>query len=214
MKKILTIAALMGAASLSFGQGTVNFSAGASTATRISTNSAPGGPSTGAILQARDSYYFALFVAPSTTGTNAPSGPYDPTLNGFQFTGILGTNSGVLGRMTGNGATDNPIVNGFPLGSTATFTVVGWSSNIGNTWAQAESWFAAGFNQTGFWGNSAVATGVQMGGGATPAGVIFGANPGQIAGFTLGMQPAPEPTSFALAGLGAAAMMIFRRRKK
>lgn len=34
-----------------------------------------------------------------------------------------------------------------------------------------------------------------------------------IASFTVGAAPVPEPTSLALAGLGAAALLVFRRRK-
>ena len=52
---------------------------------------------------------------------------------------------------------------------------------------------------------------VMTGGGTAPAGNLFGAGEGQIGSITI--EVVPEPTSFALAGLGAAALMIFRRRK-
>jgi len=202
MKKLLTLAALLGAASLSFAQGTVNFSAGATVASRIATNSVVGGPSTGLI--SGSTFYFALFVAPSTTTSWTG---IDPTLSGFTFTGAIGTN-GAAGRFSGNPDANGTVISQFATSATASFTVVGWSGNMGTTWASALSAYESGM--AGFWGSSGVAQ-VQLGGGAIPAGNIFGANPGQISGFTAGV--VPEPSTFALAGLGAAALMIFRRRK-
>jgi len=220
MKKVLTIAALVGVASLSYGQGTVNFNAGLTAATRIATNSTAGGPSTGLISGAAGSYYFALFVAPTSTGTGFGSNTsLDPTKFGFSLvsspSGPYGTNS-AAGRFTGNPSSTDPLtVNGYATGSTAEFVVVGWSaSNGGPSWSTFLNWYNNGSPTTagGFAGHSSVADQVALGGGLTPAGNIFGANAGQVPGFTLGLQ-VPEPTTFALAGLGAAALVIFRRRK-
>jgi hypothetical protein len=47
--------------------------------------------------------------------------------------------------------------------------------------------------------------------GTTLPVATFGTNPGQVLGFTL--TPVPEPSTFALCGLGAAALLLFRRRK-
>jgi len=213
MKKLLTIAALMGVASLSYGQGTVNFAAGASPATRIATNSAIGGASTGII--SGGGYYFALFVAPTSVGTSwGSSSSMDPTLSGFSLVngGEYATNSNA-GRFTGV----SPVtVNGYATSASGEFVVVGWSANIaGASWSSFLNWYhgSTGGQNTGWLGHSLVADAVQLGGGAIPAGNIFGANTGQVAGFTLGMVTVPEPTTFALAGLGAAALVIFRRRK-
>jgi hypothetical protein len=44
---------------------------------------------------------------------------------------------------------------------------------------------------------------------------MFGTTPGTtVQGFMLNTVPVPEPSTFALAGLGAAALLIFRRRKE
>lgn len=212
MKKLFTVAALVAVTSLGLAQGTVNFSAGATAATRLATNTVVGGPSTG-LINGAGNYYFALFVAPSTV---TASSSMDPTLSGFTFTGYYGTNTTSAGRMTGNPTTDDVAINGYATGTSASFMVLGWSSNIGTTWAQAQTWWNNGnpTSRTGFFGDSAVATSVGLGGGLSFPGNIFGAQPGQITGFNLGLyQVIPEPTTVALAGLGAAAMLIFRRRK-
>jgi len=215
MKKLLTIALLGAAASLSYGQGSVNFSAGALPATRIWTNSVAGGPNTGSINGAGN-YFFALFVAPTTTGTNySLSSSLDPTANGFTLVnspvGAYGTNT-VLGRMNGNPTTDGTLVAGFAPGTSANFVVVGWSANIaGPDWTAFRAW-SQGSAIQGWAGHSSVAEAVQLGGGLIPQGTIFGGGAGQASGFGL-VLPVPEPSTFALAGLGAAALVIFRRRK-
>jgi len=205
MKKILTLAALMGVATLAFGQGEVNFAN--STTTRIATNSVGGGPSTGLVSGGIGSYYFALYVAPSTQNT------VDASLTGWTFTGAYGTNTATLGRLSGDNTTGSSVVvPGFGVQSSADFVVVGWSSTLaGPDVSQARA--AADTRGGGqFFAISTVAQDVQLGGGAITVPNIFGTTAGTIQGFTLAL-PAPEPTSFALAGLGAAALMIFRRRK-
>src|SRR4051794_5397554 len=103
MKKILTLAALMGVATLAFGQGEVNFAN--SSTTRIATNSVGGGPSTGLIAAgAAGAYYFALYVAPSTQNT------VDASLTGWTFTGAYGTNTATLGRLSGDNTTGSSVV--------------------------------------------------------------------------------------------------------
>jgi hypothetical protein len=60
-------------------------------------------------------------------------------------------------------------------------------------------------------GQSAIETGYTLGGGATSPSATFGSGAGQVDGFTL--VPTPEPSTIALGGLGAAALLLFRRRK-
>jgi len=223
MKKLLTIAALLGVASLSYGQGYVSFANQAGT--RISNNSVPsptGGSGTNQLqgTAASGSYYYALFVAPTTQSTVPPTG--DPTASGWTFTGDYATNTGA-GRFIGWGTLDTSSVQipGYAAGSTADFLVVGWSSTVGGTWAQAQAWWNNGLPEI----NEAVGVlynfGISSGGSQVlqPAGgpynaVMGPAANGQVGGFALGSyMVVPEPTTFALAGLGAAALVIFRRRK-
>jgi len=214
MKKLLTTGILIGISSLSYGQGSVNFSAGALPATRIWTNSSSGGPY--GLISGAGNYYFALFVAPTTTGTNySLSSSLDPTAHGFQLVntpvGAYGTNTASLGRMNGNPTTDGTIVSGYAPGTSANFVVVGWSANIaGPDWAAFRALVTP--ESYGWAGHSAVAEAVQLGGGLIPQGTIFGGSPGQATGF--GLYHIPEPSIFALMALGAAALMISRHRSK
>ena len=140
----LLAAALLSTTSWSFGQGCITFINTSNS--RISTNSAAGptggsGP-TGFTTGPVGSYYYALLVAPiwqTITTTN------DPTLNGWTFTGVMGTNTAVAGRMIGGNTNDGSYfiaqIPGYSAVTNANFAVVGWSANIGTTWAQAQAWW-------------------------------------------------------------------------
>lgn len=218
MKAAVAVIFLIVSRAIISGQGSVNFSAGASAYTRISTNDWSGSPGyIGGSPAAAGQFYFALFVAPSTV-TACPS--LDPTLSGFTFTGYYGTNTSTLGRMTGNPTTDDAIINGYPTGSSASFMVLGWSANItpnGPDWGEVQAWWAngsptgSGGTGWGFIGESAVATGVQLGGGAIAPGNIFGGNPGQIPGFSLSAPLIPEPSSLGLSLLALTIALAFHK---
>jgi len=208
MKKLLTTAALVGITALSFGQGQVTFNNGATT--QISTNSAHNGAAAGPTAAiANGTFYYALFVAPSTVTT-------DLGVSDVRWTFAAYATNTSAGRFLGG----QPVLpTPYASGTTADFLVRGWSANIGSDWASAQSWESAyettGFvSSDGYFGSSVVG---QIVVGGPPAGVpaLFGLNAGQLQGFTLDARPTlvPEPSTFALAGLGMAAMLIFRRRK-
>jgi hypothetical protein len=212
----------MGATGLSFGQGYVAFNN--TSGTRFSTNTAVGQAFVTATAKPVGSYYFALFAAPSTQNTISTSS--DPTLNGWTYVAIA-TNTAQAGRLDGNnfdttGGVFNAVATpGFAGGTTADFAVVGWSSSIGTTWAAAQAWWsngtAAGAATTaGSFGiASTVGNDVIIANAGGPYNNPFGLGAGFINGWGLNYYSAvPEPSSFALAGLGAAAMLIFRRRKQ
>lgn len=206
MKKRLALAVLLGIASMSFGQGYVSF-ANTST-TRVSNDG---------LLQAAapvGSYYYELIVAPQGTA----SVPND--LAGW--TGVaLGTNTLTAGRMFGNNVDGFAAVQvpGYAPGTSAAFAVVGWSANFGSTYADAlATW--NGFYSYGYYpgfpalfGISGIAPAVQLAAFGGPYNSVWGfAVNGGIQGMNLNYITIPEPGTLALTGLGAATLLLYRRR--
>jgi hypothetical protein len=195
MKKLAALLCLGALATGAFAQGTVTFNN--NPATLISVGPVGAGVATAA--NSPGSYYFGLLT--SLTGA----------AGSFTFAQVYGTNNAAAGRFTGGTAT---LANIAP-GTSFSFEVAGWSASLGATFNPA--WIANPPNfgtASGSFGLSGIGTAV-AGGGTPPAppGIIFGAT-GLTSGFN--MTPTgvvPEPTSMALAGLGAAALLIFRRRK-
>jgi hypothetical protein len=217
MKKLLTLAALMGAVSMSFGQGFVAFfnTSGSrfSTNSYLTANTSGGSGAAVAAAAPGSSYYFELLVAPSTTSTIGSS------LTGWTDTGVLAANTATAGRLTGQTQTDGgALIPGYAPGSTANFAIVGWSANLG-TYQQALAWWNNGnpTTQVGgvdFFGISAVGNSIIVNASGTTYNNVMGpAATGQIQGLVLGAYAVPEPGTIALAGLSAASLLIFRRRK-
>ena len=170
------------------------------------------------------------------TAVNAPIHLMDGTtkVTGSQYIAALlaGPSAGALAQiatspfLTGGGA------GYFTGGSAAVPTVAGggtafiqvdvWDTTLGGTTtgatdAQAKAYWLAGHGNV--WGASSFNYATDSG---TPFSVVT-ANPSSnppgtpsplvgLTSFSLA-PPVPEPSTFALAGLGAAALMIFRRRK-
>jgi len=202
MKKLAAIICLSALATGAFAQGTVSFAN--QPGTKITASTGAGGASTDLAAGAPASYYFALLTQA------AAGGP-------FTFSGVYGTNSASAGRLqVGTFAVDT-----WAPGTPRQYEVVGWSKSLGATWNNA--WLTANntlaastdpvWGPGGFAGISGISTGTAGGGSpiAAPAWNLFGGS--GLTGFNLGAVGVPEPTSMALAGLGAAALLIFRRRK-
>jgi len=199
MKKLAAILCLGALTTGAFAQGLVAFANGPTTL--ISLTPAVGSP---AAISASPvgSYYFALLTAATAAG------PF--TLN---TPAIYATNT-AAGSKLGPG-TYTPAVAGWAPGATMFYEVAGWSASLGTTYNPAWATLASNkFPANGFFGMSGIASGA-AGGGSPPAPALplFGGT--GLAGFSLGTVTTgvPEPTSMALAGLGAAALLIFRRRK-
>jgi len=197
MKKLLTLTALVGATTISLAQGTVNFQNTA--ATLISAGGvAMGGSSS-------NQFNFAVFLAPSST---AASSGLTAALTDPAFQSVAGVNA--------NGATPGRLVTrsgldvGGAAGSIVDYVVRGWSANAGATWAEAMASYNNGVPM--YIGSSTIGNDLVLGGGAIPSTALFGAGPNQVTGFNL-VQVIPEPTSMVLAGLGAASLLLFRRRE-
>lgn len=198
MKKLTAMLCLSVMATGAFAQGIINF---ANTPTTLVSQE---GVSTILINGPVGSFYFGLLVA-------AP-GTVDP--KEFTFTGVMATNSGVAaGRFVFNGA--QVPASFWGPGITKAYEVAGWSSSLGTTFNPA--WLRAGpmGPTTAVFGLSAIGTGAAGGtdvnGNALPPFPLFGGT-GITSGFLL-PELLPEPTSMALASLGAVALFIYRRRK-
>jgi hypothetical protein len=233
MKKLAATLCLAALATGAFAQGTVNFSN--PIGQNISTNGTYSGGGIGITANAANGFYYGLFIAPSTVSTidSSLQGLFTPT---WTFTGVLATNTASAGRLAGG----TPNVPGWAPASFQSYLVVGWSANLGASWASVaaqlqgatfstNAFLGTAFTTTGFIGASLSRAGgpglLPFGepGGASgtdtfPTLPLFGtASTGTgtpAAPFTLFTATnVPEPTSMALIGLGLAAGLVLRRHK-
>jgi len=194
MKKLAAILCLSALTTGAFAQGLVTMGNGPTTLMSASTGAS--GASVALASGAAGTYYFGLLTQATAGGA-------------YAFAGVYGTNSAGAGRIAGYTTS----VTGWAPGQALNYEVAGWSASLGATWSPG--WLTQNFGgKTGYFGISAVANGTAGGGSPVPAPSwnLFGGS--GLTGFNLA--PAgtvPEPTSMALAGLGAAALLIFRRRK-
>jgi hypothetical protein len=220
-KTLLALTIAIGFVGSTYAQGIVLFNN--SNGTKISTNTVVAGAATGlagGAVTPEGSFYYALFAsstAAATVGGQAGaqvggSGVYAFNQAGWTFQ-AYGTNTSAGGRFV-SAASDalSQTSLTFAGGNAATFSVIGWSANIGSTVAALQAYL---LNPTfyAFVGSSAVGSATPGISGSTPAAGLFGASP-LIPGFTLGLvPPVPEPGTMALAALGGASLLLFRRKK-
>jgi PEP-CTERM motif len=136
-------------------------------------------------------------------GSNAPESLMLPSINPPT---IFRTGAGAGSVVT----TTDTFSNILPDAPVATFEMVAWDNSTGlyPTWAQAS---VAVENFLIIGGASAPFVLQNIGGTTFTPPLIVSSIPGQgLQSFGIGI---PEPTTVALAGLGAAALLIFRRRK-
>jgi hypothetical protein len=199
MKKLAAILCLSALTTGAFAQGLVTFLNNNSTLSSATVN----GVSAATSGAAGSWYYGLLIAAPGTTDATK-----------FSFSGVYATNLATAGRFFGGSGVSVP---GWVAGDSKAYEIAVWSSSLGHDFQAG--WLTGTFGAAGNFGLSAIATGTSGGFGspATPSYNLFGGATGLQAGFNApavgGTPPVPEPTSMALAGLGAAALLIFRRRK-
>jgi len=186
MKKLIATTLATVASLAAFGQGTINFANLNGTAVN-----APVTLSDGTTKLAGAQYMAALLAGPSAG--NLTQIATTPFVSSGYFLG--GTQ----------------VVPGVPGGSTALVAIEVWNTTAGSTFAAAQS-----SGQQNAWAMMVGATtttplSVKLGDpNATPPGTpaaLVGLGATKLNGTI------PEPSTFALAGLGAAALMFFRRRK-
>jgi hypothetical protein len=212
MKKLIATLCLTALATGAFAQGLVKFQNSTTTTVGLVSTGGTIVAAPGSALTAPN-WYYALLAAPSGTAN-----PHE-----FTFAGLYATNTTSAGRLQGGLLSPGVAAQNWAAGETKSFLVAGWSADNGNVWNPA--WIAPGnvhlangdFAGTplGWFGVSTIGTGVAGGpdsnGNNLPTLALFGALPSINTGFT--MVQVPEPATMALAGLGAAALLIFRRRK-
>jgi hypothetical protein len=93
--------------------------------------------------------------------------------------------------------------------------VAGWSASYGTNYVAAHQAFLS-LNTSAWWGQSGIANINALGPTGGPGVAIWtfstGTNPHLLQAFTF-EQLIPEPASLALVGLGAATLLIFRKRR-
>lgn len=134
-------------------------------------------------------YYFELFL-----GTPA----------NYTLTGLYATNTGVDGLFSGGTVS----VPGWAAGASQTYFVAGWSSFMGHDFDPV--WFHDSGGDFGAIGGS----GVAGDGISVPALNLFDGGGNTIMfGFQLRNTLVPEPSTAAIAGVGAGLMLLHRIRK-
>jgi len=223
MKKLIVLSGIVASAYGVLAQGTVSFVNTSSPTTKISVNSAPGGPATGLAPAIAGGFYYELFYSASgATAVGGASGALIPGAtslpefvtsdSNWADTTLIAPSIATAGRLTGTlNATVNQI-----NGTSSQSVIIGWSANIGTTVSALEAFLAApaqfvNGTQT-FVGESEVGT-IAYGStsGVPPAGNALSAT---LPGFVLGEVAAtPEPTTIALGVMGGLSLLALRRKK-
>jgi len=147
-------------------------------------------------------------------GLNQPIFASDGTTKlttGFTVELMAGTSATTLGSVATTGFLAS--APGYFAGGTVAIPTVGLGGTASiqvRVWSTASGSYAAALaaNVVNTYGASSIFS-VVTGGGGTPANP-----PASLLGLTsFHLNVIPEPSSFALAGLGAAALLVFRRRK-
>jgi len=220
MKKLILTAACVGATLSGFAQGTVIFQNAIGTAIKVGVYNGSG----------------TLTGSNNATSAPLPALPSGVSTGGVLDVGLVwGTSAAQLSTITG-GTLAGVVPIGTAAGQIAGSTVYGipgtnpndtdflavymWDASYGNTLAAALACETAG----GWFGSAAAGPGNTVYGAlGTPLAFTLGPTPGPAqpifgttAGFygkTVVLANSPEPTTIALGGLGAAALLLFRRRK-
>jgi len=210
MKKLLLIIGLVAASTLAYSQGTIGFSNNAGS--RISTGIA-GNPSASwvALPMTVGAYNFGVFygIGQSTS------------LTFLATAGVNSTSSaGVIANSSDNKSPIGTLgLPGTSAGETDVWLkIAGWTASFGTDWSAAKTASVSGSGNA-YFGETIVINTLALGPSAGPGNALWltatGTDPAKFhGGFALLTTAAiPEPSTMALAGMGIASLLIFRRRK-
>ena len=226
MKKILVIltATVLGA-TLASAQGLVSISSG--TAAIAYTNGPTFGKATGT-----GNYFYELLVASSLSMPGSASNITSAAnLVLWKDTGVIGgAGTGLsAGRITGGTsvAATGWTAPGAVYDNPMSYMIVGWSSSYGSTWGSVSNLIATtGLTAGGYFGTTIIGLNF-AGGGSVPLNAvtlwnnqtgtlgygITAVNNASSLTMNLVTGAVPEPSTLALAALGGASLLLFRRRK-
>jgi hypothetical protein len=223
MKKLITTLALASLATGVFAQGQIYFyNLGGGVTTNAVTSqfasgytATPGG--SGKIASTANGYYFTLlYDTAAVPANNNPltAGWSQVTVGG---TPVIGTNyNGIAGDMQGPKGTTTMLPDNWAAGQSGSFIIVGWSASLGTTWSQVSGELAANWaSVTGaynWFGVSSIGTGTPTASPAAPYNT-FGGTGAPTALVLNEVGTVPEPATMALAALGGASLLLFRRKK-
>ncbi len=213
MRKLLSIGTVALLAGAALGQGTINFQ---NTQSQLVTTNYLGNTGRLAVGAGK----VALYYVPGATAAGTINN--NVTVSGLTLNGFGSAAWAAAGTAVGIGGAP-PIAGTFNGGTLTTGTDVAagaaayiqiraWTGSYA-TWDAAVAAAATDPSVLLGWWNSAV---VNTGGGGSPPGAPLTLAQAGFTGLALnsiGTAPIPEPSTFALAGLGLASLLIFRRRK-
>jgi hypothetical protein len=224
---IITLGLVAASAMEAWSQGYVTLS-DASAATIFYTLG-PGGV-TNATGTTASSFYYDVLINASTV-TTIDSSLQGLTAAGWSDSGITGVNgSGPLGA--GRITPVNTSSSVWAPGVQQSFVVVGWSATLGSTWSQVEAQLVGarllGSGGNSFWegpswvfgegylGYTTIGSAIAGSTSATAAALFASTSTAQVpvpVSTATELYPiVPEPGALSLAGLGVAALLIFRQK--
>jgi hypothetical protein len=212
MKKLLGIMVITALAASAFAQGTISASNGTGLVNQWSSTA-----NSTIIKVPKNSGIVEIFAAP--TSAAAATALFSATAGGVKMNysslaGWLADNTGweavtggqgTLPSLAGQFSLGTLTINNIARGANAQYLIIGWTGNAASLDAAIVAHAFAGMSP-----QFTIATGDPL---ATPLPGQATALKTSFTGMVLAPVIVPEPASFALAGLGLATLLVFRRRK-